>query len=74
MTTVKLIVIGDEVGVILPSRVLQRLGVTAGDWIRLDETQDGLYLTRCDSAFAVQMESAERVTIEDQSALRRLKD
>ncbi|MDB5325506.1 MAG: hypothetical protein JWM57_1075 [Phycisphaerales bacterium] len=44
-TLLELIAIGDDVGIILPQEMLDRLGVAAGDFIYAVATETTLFLT-----------------------------
>lgn len=67
---VKLIKIGNSVGMILPKDVLARLRVELGDDIFLSEAPNGLYsLGACDPDFATAMAAAEEIMREDRDIL-----
>lgn len=69
----KLIKIGNSVGVILPKSVLARLGVVApGDTVSVVDTPDGLELRAPDHGFAEQMAAAREVMARRRKALREL--
>jgi putative addiction module antidote len=72
MTTLKVVAVGNSVGVILPKELAERLRVTKGDTLYATQTPDGIQLTPYDPDFARQMELAERVMREDRDALRKL--
>jgi putative addiction module antidote len=71
MRVLKVITIGNSVGVILPEEFLERLKVGRGDNLYVVETKIGIQLT-CDLAFAKQVEAVERVMREDRDALKKL--
>lgn len=48
---IKLTPIGHSTGLLLPQKVLDRLGVKAGDSIYLAETRDGYEIAPCDAEF-----------------------
>ena len=68
----KLIKIGNSMGVILPKEVLAKLGVEAGDSIDLSDTPGGIQIRRHDGGFAEQMELARAVMKRRRNALREL--
>ena len=68
----KLIKIGNSVGVILPKEVLAKLGVEAGELLDINDTPSGLHLQRHDEGFAAQMEVAREVMKRRRNALREL--
>jgi putative addiction module antidote len=70
--TLKLIKVGNSVGVILPKQVLDKLGVELGDQLDLIEGVEGLQLQRHDEGFAAQMEVARGVMKRRRNALREL--
>ena len=72
MTTLKVITVGNSVGVVLPKDILQRLRVDKGDTLYAVETPSGIELMPYDPQFAAQMETAEKVMREDRDVLRRL--
>ena len=72
MRVLKVTIIGNSVGVILPREILDRLGVGIGDNLYVVETTNGVQLTAYDPAFAQQREAAERVMSEDRDALKKL--
>ena len=72
MTALKLTIIGNSTGVILPKEILQRLRVERGDTLYVVETPGGIELTPYNPEFAAQMEVAERVMREDRDVLRKL--
>lgn len=72
MGVLKLMAVGNSVGVILPKEILERLRVRKGDSLYVVETRQGIELTPYNPEFAAQMEAAERVMREDRDALRKL--
>jgi len=68
----KLIKIGNSVGVILPKAVLAKLGVAPGDTVSVVDTPDGLELRARDDGFAEQMAAAREVMARRRRALREL--
>lgn len=68
----KLIKIGNSVGVILPKQVLARLGVQPGDSVSVVDTPDGLELRAADHGFEEQMAAAREVMARRRKALREL--
>ncbi|MFT4197233.1 MAG: AbrB/MazE/SpoVT family DNA-binding domain-containing protein [Pseudoxanthomonas sp.] len=72
MTALKLIRVGNSVGMVLPKELLARLNLEAGDSVFLTESPDGYRLTPYDAEFERQMEVAERVMRENRDVLRAL--
>jgi putative addiction module antidote len=58
--------------VVFPKELLEKLRVRKGDLLYVTETPDGIRISPYDSAFAEQMDLAERVMREDRDALRKL--
>lgn len=57
MHTLKLIQIGNSVGVILPKEALSRLRLEKGQTVLLTGTAESLVLTPCDPALEEQMQA-----------------
>jgi len=74
MVELKLIPVGDDVGVVLPPELLESLGVREGDTLDAIMTPNGLLLTAGDAAFQRQMAVARRLMHERRGILRRLAD
>jgi putative addiction module antidote len=72
MTALKLMTVGNSVGVVLPREILEKLRVQKGDTLYVVETPRGIELTPYDPEFARQMDTAEAVMREDRDALRKL--
>ena len=72
MTALKLIEVGNSMGVVLPKELLARLGVQKGDTLYAVETPDGLRLTPSDAEFEAQMKVARRIMKERRAVLREL--
>jgi putative addiction module antidote len=72
MTALKLIGVGNSVGVVLPKEMLARLGVQKGDTLFAVETPDGLRLTTADAEFEAQMKVARQIMKERRTVLREL--
>lgn len=72
MSALKLISIGNSVGVTLPKELLVKLGVGKGDTLYAIETADGVRLTTADPEFEAQMEVAKRIMKERRAVLREL--
>jgi putative addiction module antidote len=68
----KIITIGNSARILLPSDILERLRVEAGDTLCAVETPSGVELSAYDPEFAEQMAVAERVMRENRDVLRRL--
>jgi putative addiction module antidote len=65
----KIIKVGNSVGVLLPRDVLTKLRVELGDELFLSETQQGFQISGNDPAFIEAMTAAERVMKEDRDIL-----
>lgn len=72
MSVLKMITIGNSVGIILPKEILERLRVKSGDHLYAIETKNGIELTAFNPEVAKQVETAEQVMLEDRDALRKL--
>lgn len=72
MAKLKLIRIGDSIGLILPEELLKRLRVGEGDSLYVVGTERGVELAPYRPEVAGQTEAAERVMREDHAALRKL--
>ncbi|HEX4577235.1 MAG TPA: AbrB/MazE/SpoVT family DNA-binding domain-containing protein [Edaphobacter sp.] len=71
-TAVKVITIGNSVGIVLPKEILNRLHIEKGDSLYVIETPNGIELTPYDQDFAEEMESAKRVMRKHRDVLRKL--
>jgi putative addiction module antidote len=72
MNELKLIQIGNSVGVILPKELLARLGVGKGDTIYAIDQPDGIRLTVAEPDFAAQLEVARQIMKQRRNVLREL--
>jgi len=72
MSTLKLMSVGNSVGVILPKEMLTRLGLAKGDTLYVVETPDGVRLTPTDPEFEADMEEARRIMKKRRAVLREL--
>jgi putative addiction module antidote len=72
MHTLKLVQIGNSVGVILPKEVLARLKLEKGESVFLTDTPDGVAITPYDARFADQMIAARTIMKERREVLREL--
>lgn len=72
MTVLKLIQIGNSVGVILPKELLAKLGVAKGDTVYAIDTPDGVRLTTADPDFEAQFEIARQIMKKRRNVLREL--
>lgn len=68
----KIVTIGNSVGVILSKEILEKLRVRKGDSVFAIETSKGIELTPYNPELAEQMKFAEQVMREDRDALRKL--
>lgn len=72
MIQLKVTMIGNSAGVILPKEALAQLNVQKGDTLILTESPEGFMLTPYDATFERQMSSAEKVVNRYRDALREL--
>ncbi len=72
MTKLKVVTVGNSVGITLPKEILERLRVQKGDSLFAVETPNGIELSAYDPEFAKQMEVAEDVMHEWRDVLRKL--
>jgi putative addiction module antidote len=72
MQNVKLIKIGNSVGVVLPKDVLKRLNVDVGHQLTLTDAPDGVRLSTHDPARAEELERARAIMAKRRHALREL--
>ena len=72
MAELKLIGIGNSVGVVLPKEMLVKLGLQKGDTLHSVETSDGFRLTTADPDFEAQMQVARRLMKKWHNVLREL--
>ena len=68
----KIVTIGNSVGVVLSKEILEKLRVRKGDSVFAIETSKGIELTPYNPELAEQMKLAEQVMREDRDALRKL--
>ena len=68
----KVVTIGNSVGVVLSKEILDKLRVQKGDSVFAIETSKGIELTPYNPELAEQMKIAEQVMREDRDALRKL--
>ncbi len=74
MSILKVTTVGDSVGIILPTEILERLRVQKGDSLYAVETKQGIELTPYNPELAAQLDIAEKVMREDHDVLRKLAD
>jgi putative addiction module antidote len=72
MAALKLISIGNSVGVVFPKELLVKLGLEKGDTLHAVETPDGFRLTLADDEFESQMTEARRLMKQWRNVLREL--
>ncbi len=72
MTELKLIQIGNSVGVVLPRDVLSALNLDKGDALYLTKAPDGLRLTLTSPEFDSQMTEARKIMKKRRAVLREL--
>ena len=72
MHQLKLIQIGNSVGIILPKDLLTRLKLEKGDTVFITDTPEGYAITPHDPAFETQMEAAREIMKSRRAVLREL--
>ena len=72
MISVKVITVGDSIGIELPKELLEHLQLGAGDTLSVLETPNGLELQPYDEEYTKQIEFAEGVMKNRRNVLRRL--
>lgn len=72
MVPLKLTMIGNSVGFVLPKDVQAKMKVAKGDTVFLTETSDGFRLTPYSPAFETQMTAARAIMKKRRNALREL--
>lgn len=72
--TLKVITVGNSVGVVLPRELLEKLRIGKGDLLQAIDVPGGVTLTPYDADFARQLDVAERVAREDRDVLKHLGD
>lgn len=72
MLKVKVIAIGNSMGIVLPKEALTKLRADKGDVLYLVEGPEGLTLTPYQQDFEAQMEAAEKVMKKYRNALHEL--
>lgn len=72
MQSLKLVQIGNSVGVVLPKEVLARLKVEKGDTVFLTDTPYGVAITPHDPEFETQMDAARSIMKKRRAVLREL--
>ncbi|MCY3973769.1 MAG: AbrB/MazE/SpoVT family DNA-binding domain-containing protein [Candidatus Dadabacteria bacterium] len=72
ITSIKVMRMGDTVGVILPEKVVAKLRVVAGDKLNVTETPAGVSLSRYDKRQEKVMEIADRIMQKDREVLKKL--
>jgi putative addiction module antidote len=72
VTALKLIQIGNSVGVILPKEFLSRVNLEKGDTVYLTQTPDGVQLTPYSPDFEQQMSAARKLMKKRRNVLREL--
>lgn len=72
MTALKLIQVGNSVGVILPREMLARLKLEKGDTVFVTDLDDGIKFTPYNEEFEAQMAAARGVMKKRRAVLREL--
>jgi putative addiction module antidote len=68
----KLIQIGNSIGVTLPKEMLARMNIERGDTITVTSAPDGFRVSAFDAEQSAQLESARRIAKKRRHALREL--
>lgn len=71
-TAVKIMAIGNSVGIVLPKELLTKLQVVKGDQLYVTETPNGIELSSYQPDFAEKIEIAKTIMQENRDVLRRL--
>jgi putative addiction module antidote len=72
MFALKVIQIGNSIGIILPKEAAARLKLEKGETVYLTESPDGYRLTPYDPEFEKQMEAARKIMKRRRNVLRAL--
>lgn len=72
MLSLKIVQVGNSLGIVIPKDVLAQMRAGKGDTLYLTSAPDGLRLTAFNPRFGEQMEAAERVIGRRKNALRAL--
>lgn len=72
MATLKIRKVGNSLGAILPSEILQKLNLQEGDTVLVTETPDGVLLTPYNPNFDQAMAAYRKVNNNYRNALRQL--
>jgi putative addiction module antidote len=72
MASLKVMQVGNSLGVILPREIVERLKLAKGDEVAVVETPNGIELTPYDPDFDRKLEAAKKVTKRYRNALREL--
>ena len=72
MNTLKIVNIGNSLGIILPKEILSKLRIKKGDSVYATETPEGVELSPYNKEFAQQMELAETIMRENRNVLKKL--
>ena len=72
MAELKLIGVGNSVGVVLPKELLVKLGLQKGDTLFTVDTEDGVRLVPSNAEFEAQLAVARRIMKERRAVLREL--
>jgi putative addiction module antidote len=72
MASLKVVQVGNSLGVILSREIIERLRLAKGDEVAVVETPNGIELTPYDPDFDRKLEAAKKVTKRNRKALRQL--
>jgi len=64
--------IGEEYGVVLPKKIMERLGVTEGSTLVISVTDSGVHISPLDHEFADQLAAFRRTEAKHRNSFREL--
>jgi len=70
--TVKVLQVGNSLGIVLPKEVLAELNVERGDMVHLVRHSEGFLITPYNPDFATRLDALETVMRENRDVLRKL--
>jgi putative addiction module antidote len=71
-TAVKITTIGNSVGIVLPTEVLNRLHVEKGDMLYVTDSPGGVQLSPYNATLAQKLDAFEQVMRENRDVLKKL--
>ena len=72
MTKVKITTVGNSAGIVLPKEILEKLRVSKGDVLSVNDTPNGIELSAYDERKSRQMDIAERIMRDNRNMLKKL--